>query len=222
MPVYPVVSMKDLFLNESKFHDHYVAQLRLDGMLEGSSYTEYRNTLDVLFERGTELTAATRGRVLAVAWALKDTDFADSLLKRGPMNENNKFGIAEVLKALKLLDSSRQLRALRGRQERIEAQGAKKKKIGMLRGLANDLEIEGFVAGSVSGSLCRFLRKWTKSLSAKYLEFSALSMPTAPWKEFADIAHLRKADFCVPWFLDFVWLRPIPLWAGATTSRRSL
>eukprot|EP00011_Vannellida_sp_DIVA3-517-6-12_P010539 CAMPEP_0114626576 /NCGR_PEP_ID=MMETSP0168-20121206/11853_1 /TAXON_ID=95228 ORGANISM="Vannella sp., Strain DIVA3 517/6/12" /NCGR_SAMPLE_ID=MMETSP0168 /ASSEMBLY_ACC=CAM_ASM_000044 /LENGTH=650 /DNA_ID=CAMNT_0001837885 /DNA_START=31 /DNA_END=1979 /DNA_ORIENTATION=- len=210
MPVYPIVSMQELFLRESKFHDHYVAQLRLKGAAEGSSYEEYRATLDFLIKRGTELTAATRGRILAVAWALKDTEFANTLLKRGPMNENNKFGIAEVLKALKLLDSARQLRLIRSQQEIKEGQGAKSKKIGKLRGLANDLEVEGFVAGSVSGALCKFLRKWARQLSAKYLEFSALSMPMGPWKEFADIVHVRKTDFCVSWFLPFVFGEAAP------------
>eukprot|EP00542_Grammatophora_oceanica_P020324 CAMPEP_0194033822 /NCGR_PEP_ID=MMETSP0009_2-20130614/6345_1 /TAXON_ID=210454 /ORGANISM="Grammatophora oceanica, Strain CCMP 410" /LENGTH=611 /DNA_ID=CAMNT_0038674549 /DNA_START=1768 /DNA_END=3600 /DNA_ORIENTATION=- len=58
---------------------------------------------------------------------------------------------------------------------------------------------------SVSGALARKIQAWTKAMPQDYLEFVLLGMPLEPWKELADVVHLRPSDFVVPYFLEYVF-----------------
>ena len=60
-------------------------------------------------------------------------------------------------------------------------------------------------SSSVSGSLARKIRTWAKnSVSADFLEFVILTMPTEHWKNLADLVHFHPNDFALPFFLSFV------------------
>jgi hypothetical protein len=65
---------------------------------------------------------------------------------------------------------------------------------------------ELIASASVSGSLARKIRHWAKTNhSSDFLEFVMLSnMPTAPWKNLANIVHFCPTDFDVDYFLTVV------------------
>ena len=61
-------------------------------------------------------------RALAAAWGRHDYDLADAFLQN-----KDSFGLNEVLKALNLLDSGRQVRVLERKMKRIQMSGGKVK-----------------------------------------------------------------------------------------------
>eukprot|EP01090_Pellita_catalonica_P017627 TRINITY_DN5360_c0_g1_i1.p1 TRINITY_DN5360_c0_g1~~TRINITY_DN5360_c0_g1_i1.p1 ORF type:complete len:447 (-),score=59.53 TRINITY_DN5360_c0_g1_i1:30-1370(-) len=131
-------------------------------------------------------------------------------LARGHKSRTNKFGIAEVLRAAKLLDSQRKLKSLTKKLEQLETGGiSKPATLGKLRREINDLKQEE-TRGSLTGSLARFLRRWVGTHSKEDLEFFALSFPKEPWCELADLIHIHPDDFQHDWFLDFCFDKPIP------------
>eukprot|EP01089_Gocevia_fonbrunei_P001082 TRINITY_DN11032_c0_g1_i1.p1 TRINITY_DN11032_c0_g1~~TRINITY_DN11032_c0_g1_i1.p1 ORF type:complete len:530 (-),score=118.10 TRINITY_DN11032_c0_g1_i1:20-1609(-) len=213
--------MKKFFLREGKFMEHY--------NLQKEKESDYKLVLKFMFGTTSDLSTATKGRILAAAWARKDTELAKLLIDRGTDARSNKFGVPEVLRAVKLLDSNRRLRHLEKRLARLTAQGtAKPPTLGKIRAEINDLKLED-VQGSLSGSLCRFINKWVGTISKENLEFFALSLPKEPWRELSDLVHLNPKSFQQDWFLDFCFDKPIPgesmvsecsCWAKETPERR--
>ena len=65
-----------------------------------------------------------------MAWAKNDYELADALL-----NNRKEFGLPEVLKALQLLDSGRQVRVLEKKLKRLQLSGSKvnPKKLGKIK-----------------------------------------------------------------------------------------
>eukprot|EP01103_Thecamoeba_quadrilineata_P004851 TRINITY_DN14730_c0_g1_i1.p1 TRINITY_DN14730_c0_g1~~TRINITY_DN14730_c0_g1_i1.p1 ORF type:complete len:788 (+),score=217.56 TRINITY_DN14730_c0_g1_i1:37-2364(+) len=97
----------------------------------------YATVLLLLLHQQVDINTTTKSRALAVAW-IKSRSLADRLLK---FTED--FQLPEVLKAVKLLDGPRQLRALKKKLERFETGGQKAKPatLGLLRGRIHDLEL---------------------------------------------------------------------------------
>ena len=68
-------------------------------------------------------------------------------------------------------------------------------KLGLLRAKINELKEEA-VIGSISGALKRRVCKWVeKTFSAEELEAMTFGLPTAPWRQLADIIHLSPKHF---------------------------
>ena len=65
-----------------------------------------------------------------MAWARSDLELAESLLKN-----RSEFGLPEVLKALQLLDSGRQVRVMEKKLKRLQLSGTKvsPKKMGKIK-----------------------------------------------------------------------------------------
>eukprot|EP01111_Echinosteliopsis_oligospora_P018806 TRINITY_DN8827_c0_g1_i1.p1 TRINITY_DN8827_c0_g1~~TRINITY_DN8827_c0_g1_i1.p1 ORF type:complete len:482 (-),score=138.28 TRINITY_DN8827_c0_g1_i1:6-1451(-) len=82
--------------------------------------------------------------------------------------------------------------------------------INQLRSKINDLSVIQSTLPSLSGAAARKVRKWIKAIPAKTLAFYALTMPKEPWRELADIVHLRKKDFQLEWFLEVAFGAPPP------------
>lgn len=105
-----------------------------------------------------------------------------------------------------MLDSNRLIRQKRKRLEKLEAQKAKAKKIGRLKGEINSLEQEPVPGASLSGSLAKYIRNILGNIPQAKLDFFALQMPTGPWKELCDMLHLNpEKSMATPWFLKYVW-----------------
>ena len=155
------------------------------------------------------MTAGAKARALACCWARRDTELATMLLRTGILDADDAkpdvFGIPEVLKAMRLLDSGRLARQTRRRLARLEAQGTcKKAKLGKLRSDVDNLEREQVSLGSLSGSLVKSIRKVIAQIPRGKLEYYALQMPSGPWREMCDLLHVNPGTGTqCEWFLQF-------------------
>ena len=169
----------------------------------------YTAVLLLLLRNGVSISSATRSRVLAAAWARSDVVLVDHLLA-----QKDSFGLPEVLRAVKVLDAPRRVRALERRLQRLVDSGkAKSRTLTATRAAIHDLakECEEGQATSVSGALCKRVRKWVKdTFTAANMVFFALQMPSEPWRELSDIVHCKPSDFAEEWFLPFVYGTPAP------------
>eukprot|EP01117_Protostelium_nocturnum_P010284 TRINITY_DN3699_c0_g1_i2.p1 TRINITY_DN3699_c0_g1~~TRINITY_DN3699_c0_g1_i2.p1 ORF type:complete len:703 (+),score=279.52 TRINITY_DN3699_c0_g1_i2:170-2278(+) len=200
--------IKKLFLNETKFMDHYDAQK--------NSFSTYTSVLIILLSQKAELSIGTKSRILAACWATKHLDMMDYLINGlrqlpGTDGSNFVFGLAEILKALNLLDSGRKMRQLEKRLKKLEGNPkVKPLTISTTKAKMNELKNEPVPYGSVSGALCRNIVAWVSSLPSSVLEFYALNLPKEPWRELANIIHLSPTDFQLSWFLDYVFDKEAP------------
>ncbi|WAR31528.1 hypothetical protein MAR_034070 [Mya arenaria] len=100
------------------------------------------------------------------------------------------FGLLEVLKAVTLLDSGRQVRVLEKKLKRLQTSAGKAKPhtLGKLKSDIDNLN---------TNKPLRF--------TAEELEFYAIHFPKDPWKKLADIVHFHpKEDFTsMDWFLPY-------------------
>eukprot|EP01115_Flamella_aegyptia_P006852 TRINITY_DN28445_c0_g1_i1.p1 TRINITY_DN28445_c0_g1~~TRINITY_DN28445_c0_g1_i1.p1 ORF type:complete len:538 (+),score=208.64 TRINITY_DN28445_c0_g1_i1:209-1822(+) len=194
----PAEKMKSLFVVENiTYQEHYDAQV--------NTYDLYVSVLLLLLHQGVDISKASKSRVLAAAWARKDKPLAVYLLGLEEV-----FGLPAVLGALNLLDAGRKIRSVEKKVSRLEKQGTvKAKKMGQLKSTINDLKREAHI-GSLSGALAKQIRKWISKIPADKLEFYALSMPKEPWKELADMIHLKPDDFQLKWFLPYIFGQEAP------------
>eukprot|EP00800_Vazella_pourtalesii_P004862 TRINITY_DN15629_c0_g1_i1.p1 TRINITY_DN15629_c0_g1~~TRINITY_DN15629_c0_g1_i1.p1 ORF type:complete len:581 (+),score=124.63 TRINITY_DN15629_c0_g1_i1:210-1745(+) len=161
----------------------------------------------VLDRSGVEVTQGAKVRCLAASWARHDYKLAEILLSC-----KDKFNLREVLKALTLLDSGREERALEKRLKRLDIQKAKPTKKGKVKNDLDNIRKEIPKVGSVSGALVRHVNKWVSTIPEEDMEFFALFMPKEPWKKLADILHLhpQKHQPQCPWFLPFCYGKDAP------------
>lgn len=229
------IDAKAFFIGVASFDKHYEAQSK--------NVTRYAAAMALLAKMGVELSDNAKVRALASAWARSDKDLARCLLK-----VKNLFGLVEVLKAVSILDSARQIRQLERKMEKYEAINkkaeeekakletepsseavpvtsdamevdgekgknkkkqitiVKKKTISKTKVKIDNLKNIKPSCGTVSGALCREIRRWASTFSKEELEFFALHMPTAPWKKLADVVHFNSTDFVnAPWFLKYCY-----------------
>lgn len=178
--------------------------------LQTKHYDLYARILRLLLVRGVDMNHGAKARVLAVVWARKDWELSEFLLgteAHGVLSENashsDNVGIPEILKALRLLDTKRQIAAKEKRLETLrKLKRVRKIKIGTLVSEINDLKREDIPLGTLSGALARHVKKLIARIPQQKLEFFALQLPTEPWKELADLLHIRPTDgVCLPWFM---------------------
>jgi len=171
-----------------------------------------RAVIRVFIEKSVigSMSPGAKARCLAVAWSRKDTALVDLLLRTGILSPNTSaadvFGIPEVLRACKMLDSNRQIRQKKKQLAKLEAQNARAAKLRRLKNDIKSLEAEATPDASLSGSLIKQIKGNIRKIPAAKLDFFALQMPTGPWKELCDLLHLNPAEgTAVPWFLKHVY-----------------
>jgi hypothetical protein len=182
---------KQLFLRDATALEHLEAQRE--------HYSEYTGTLLLLLQRNVALSHATKSRILAAYWARRDFEVAHFLM------DQEAWSIPELVKALNILDAGRQIRALETRITRLETQGtASAATLGQLRSTIQDLQKEPLI-GSLSGALAKRIKRWFRTLTPEALTFYALVMPPEPWRDIADMLHIKPDDFQVDWFLPVMF-----------------
>ena len=175
--------------------------------LQELHYPIYLASLIAMLNRSIEISKGSRARVLACLWAAGQFDTVERLLQHYPTT----FSLPEILRGLQILDSRRASRALTKKLLRLEKQGCtKRKKMGMMRGQLNDFKAEMLPIGSLSGALAKRIRRWCSSVSEENLAFFALNMPRQPWKDLADLIHLKPTDFKLPWFISTMFTGNAP------------
>ncbi|ESO89374.1 hypothetical protein LOTGIDRAFT_229223 [Lottia gigantea] len=192
---------KQFFIANASFDDHLTAQK--------TNRDRYAAALATLQATSIVVTQNAKIRALAAAWARNDYDLAKAFLF-----DREQMGLVEVLKAVTLLDSGRQIRVLEKRVKRIELSGTKVKgqKMGILKRDIDNLKAIKPSVGTASGALCKHISQWVKTFTTEELQFYALHLPKDPWKKLADICHFHPTkDFeALPWFLPFCFGESAP------------
>eukprot|EP00005_Dracoamoeba_jomungandri_P001536 CAMPEP_0174262220 /NCGR_PEP_ID=MMETSP0439-20130205/12847_1 /TAXON_ID=0 /ORGANISM="Stereomyxa ramosa, Strain Chinc5" /LENGTH=725 /DNA_ID=CAMNT_0015346893 /DNA_START=48 /DNA_END=2225 /DNA_ORIENTATION=- len=190
------LQLKRGFLRDTPFLEHL--------SLQEKQYPTYCGVLLLLLEKGVELGALTKARVLASAWARHDWALAEYLL------DKDQYALPDILKAVRILDAPRKVKALEKRLARLQKQGtAKPRTIGLIRATLNDIKKEipsvEEQATSVTGSLAKKIKRWVSTIPPADLEFYALQLPKKPWQELSDVVHFHPKDFQLDWFLPHVY-----------------
>lgn len=183
--------------------------LREHVALQQSESTRYRAVLQLCVQRGIDLPAPTKARVLAACWARRDFDFSEMLLSgqcQGILDVHEGradiFGLVDIVRALRLLDTARVVRVRARRLAQLESQpGTKPQTLARLRAEIEELQRD-LVPGSLSGALAKRVRAIVARIPASKLEFFALQLPAEPWKELCDMLHIHPTKgTSVSWFL---------------------
>ena len=136
------------------------------------------------------------------------------------VDPSEQWGLVEVRKAVQILDTARQIRALKKKFLRLQEQGASRKKLGEIRQRLSVLQRRP-AQGSFTRSVAREVRRWFRSLSSEKLEYYALMFSLEPWRELADLVHPSAEDFQLPYFLGLVFGETPPK-ASLVSAGRSL
>ena len=182
------------FTSNATFEQHYEAQVK--------NKNKYLATLMAFDEYSIEIIPNARAHLLAAAFSRRDKTMVDFFL-----NHNKQFGFVDLVKAITLLDSGREKRAIEKKLACVSKTGTVMKPLKLKKFSIRLKNLEKVIPkhGSCSGALARYIRSWVRKLTASELEFFALQLPTEPWRKLADIVHLNPAkDFPnAPWFLPF-------------------
>eukprot|EP00742_Colponemidia_sp_Colp-10_P002000 GILJ01002135.1.p1 GENE.GILJ01002135.1~~GILJ01002135.1.p1 ORF type:complete len:641 (-),score=94.64 GILJ01002135.1:147-2000(-) len=183
---------RNIFMRDAVTLTNHIQYLRDDPV----SYE--RELLDVV-DKSITITSAVKARVYAALWHCKKIDLLDRLQALPGV-----FTVVEILKAVKLLDSGRQIRALQKKLARLELNGARSKTLGKVRAQINDTSVELSEGTGASGALARRIKRWTSQIPEERLEFFLMQYPAEPWQQLADICHLSPNDFKLNWFLKAI------------------
>lgn len=188
----------EIFVKDNCLIDHYEYQ-------DKNSFDTIRNTLVDCFEHNI-CSQTTKCRILACALARKDKKLIKFLML------SNVYGLKEILRTCFILDYKRYVKQLNKKLNILEKQtnkpDTKIKKI-MKEIKQNEMmgqgmgSTEGF---SLSGSKLITIRKaWVQKIPKELLEYDALSMPLRQWQRLANMLHIRKEDFQLEWFLEYLF-----------------
>lgn len=193
---------KSFFVNPNITLDHHI-------QAQTTNLPRYLATLFVLNQNNVEIGQKAKACALAAAWCRHDHILANNLLRYRQL-----FTLTEVLKAVTMLDASRQIRVFEKQLKRLESSKTKVNtvKLGKLKNNIDNLSKLKASTGSLSGAVARHVQRWTRTLSQQELEYYALHMPTEPWRKLADIVHFNPSkDFpALPWFLSYCFGTPAP------------
>lgn len=186
------------------------AHLRDHMLAQRHSLPHYTALIKACLVNGYDMSQGSKARILAAAIARKDYALCEELLGGeylGLLAESTGrsdiFGFSEFLRALKLLDSPRQARALQKRVVLLQKQGTiKPTKLAKIETRIADLQKDLVPTTSLSGAVCKWARRIVERIPTSKLEFFALQLPTKWWVELADIIHAHpQTGTKVPWFL---------------------
>ncbi len=199
----------EFFSKNVTFDQHLTAQ--------NANRDRYVATAMAFSDYSIEMAPNARARSLAAAFARNDKPRVELYLSQEKKFFN--FGFTDVLKALSILDATRERKCLEKKLERINANNTKQsagrvmktRKLGVFKNKIDCLAKMEPTSGDanrrvrgVTGSLAKQIRRWVRSFTEKELEYFALSLPTEPWQRLANIVHLNpKKDLSVDWFLPF-------------------
>jgi hypothetical protein len=190
-----------LLSSDKSVHDHRNAQ--------DQHKTAYTATLLALLERRVALPAAAKSRILASSWARRDYELPALLFDK----HADQFGVADVVKALAMLDCERVRKQARARLDALKRANAAAAKISAAReALENALAREA--CGTLSGASRKRIKQFIHTIPVAMLEFNLLNFPTKLWKELADTLHLKPSDFQLSWFLSTVFGAEPPVDGG--------
>eukprot|EP00743_Colponemidia_sp_Colp-15_P008364 GILK01009085.1.p1 GENE.GILK01009085.1~~GILK01009085.1.p1 ORF type:complete len:867 (-),score=139.86 GILK01009085.1:66-2666(-) len=185
--------IRNFFLGEGVYLQQHLDYLREDR-------NAYQAELLELVDNNITLSSAVKGRIYAALWITKNLSLLDRLQLLP-----NFFTVVEILKATKLLDVPRRLRAIQKRLIRLEACGARKKTLLQWQQEINNLQPDTHNGTGASGAFCRRVKKWTASIPEERLEFFLMQYPSEPWQQLADTVHLSPSDFKAAWFLKAIF-----------------
>lgn len=191
----------EFFTKNATYDQHYDAQ--------NSNRDKYVATVMAFDDYSIEMIPNAKARSLAAAFARRDKNLIEFYLN----HNKNKFGFVDVLKAITILDSDRERRAIEKKIERVAKSGKvmKSKKMGVLKRDINNLTKMKPKVGTLSGALARHLKRWVNQFTEKDLEFFALCFPTDPWKKLANLIHLNPTkDLAAAWFLPYCFGGELP------------
>lgn len=187
----------NIFTNDSKILDLYEFQ-------KGNSYTKIIDILNECLHLDL-IKPVSKSQFLACAIARNDHKLEEHLLNMP------QFGLMELLKACFILDTKRYINQLEKRLIVLNKQKKiNPKKITYVEKYINSnkgkdqgmCDVPGF---KLNGAKLRRIKKWIRTIPEDKLEIWAISMPKNQWKRLADILHLSKKDFQLPWFLDHIF-----------------
>lgn len=194
------LSPNEFFTADASVDDHYKAQ--------NQNRSKYIAGITLLQQKGVDLQQRVKVRALAASWARHD-----SIMSRTFLSHRDRFGFVEVLKALQLIDSGRQIRQTEKKLKRLQLSKNRvsSSKIGKLKTALNNMKNVKPKHGSASAWVRRQIRQWVRALSKEDLESYALHFPKKHWRKLADICHLHPSDdFKLSWFLPYCFGTPAP------------
>ncbi|OWF42654.1 Serine/arginine repetitive matrix protein 2 [Mizuhopecten yessoensis] len=194
-------NVSEFFFANASTDEHIQAQ--------NQNRSRYIACMSLLHLKGVELRQQVRVRALAASWARNDFKMSTEFIC-----DRDRYGMVEILKALQIVDSGRLIRQGEKTLKRLQTARGKvsRHKIDKLKCKINSMRKLQPKKGSASGSICKNVRKWTKTLSKEELERYALHLPKKPWKKLADICHFNPVeDFPnLPWFLSYCFGQSAP------------
>jgi hypothetical protein len=158
----------------------------------------YKAAICSLTEHSIPLSIATKARTVIALWATKNYAMVDEFLST--------MLPAEVFKTAQLLDAPRKARQWQKKLDHFTAKGFNLRATtkAKIQQEINNNSQENHPA-NLTSSFARRIRKWCKSFSQHRLDFFLLNFTSEPWKELADLVHLRASDFEAPYFLPMIY-----------------
>ena len=168
---------------------------------------QYMGYVLALMKAKVSLTSATRGRVLAVAWALGERNFVDFLFQ-----VPGYLDVGEILKACQILDARRFAaqaeKRLAGLKEKTQKSKAKATHI---RAELQRRNTEVLESGcSLTSSFSKRVKNWASQIPAEELLFRLLNFPPDHWRQLSDYVHFSKKTFSLPYFLASIFGEEFP------------
>lgn len=172
-------------------------------------YAEFLAMLLLFLANGVDLTKSSRAKLLAVAFARRDFALAKHLL----FEHRAAFGLAEVVRALRLLDAPRAARAVERKLKSATTSSAvgsttaqSSRRVAALRTELDALRDE-IAIGACGSSVKRFVRRWLRDAFDASQLMLASELSREPWRQLCDIVHARPQVSCAVlfYFIVLVW-----------------
>ena len=160
---------------------------------------KYLSMMLILIEQGVEMSLNVKAKLLANLLIHKEWK-----------------GLPEILRACKFLDSPRKVKFLQKKIAQLQNSNSKNSLINKFQLQLTECREFHFEdqKTSLSSSIIKRIKNWVNKIPEKDLQFWALQMPSAPWRELSDLIHLSPNDFKLDWYLKFIY--------GTTPPQNSL
>lgn len=202
----PWVTCRTLLLSECSTRDHIVVLKKYPVI--------YKEILTLMMKNKVIFSTNAKGRILAALFISGENKMAETVLQAPGV-----IGLAEVIKAVGILDAPRSVRQLEKKLALLEKRAAenpkavKKRTLASLKTKIHNLQQDegGLLDGaSFTGTRLRLVKNWAKALPRERLEFFLLNFPTDNWKALADLVHFHRTDFELDYFMEAVYEGKVP------------